>query len=330
MKLAVRLANHKALTILLVAVVLMAAGWVSTQGQNVIVQVDGRVITGVTWRRTVEGALWAAGVLLGPNDRVTPDRQTPVPSGQAIIVQRARPVLLVADGQHIAAASAETDPRAVLSQAGIGLTADDLVVQDFIEAGGPLRRITVIRVTYANEVVSEIVPYLTERRPTAELPLGTEREVRAGMPGAKQVTYRVRYEGGVVASRERIDEEVMAPAVSRIVEVGTAGTIKVGGETLAFSRQLTVTATAYTPGPESTGPYSDGFTAIGLKAQRGIIAVDPRVISLRTRVYVEGYGLAIAGDVGGAIRGQRIDVCVDTVAEALRWGRRTVRVYILR
>ena len=92
---------------------------------------------------------------------------------------------------------------------------------------------------------------------------------------------------------------------------------------------LTMTATAYEPGPTSCGKWADGYTAIGLKAEPGIVAVDPKVIPLGTRLYVEGYGPALAGDVGGAIKGNRIDLLFETVEEALRYGRRKVKVYIL-
>jgi 3D (Asp-Asp-Asp) domain-containing protein len=68
---------------------------------------------------------------------------------------------------------------------------------------------------------------------------------------------------------------------------------------------------------------------MGLIATKGIIAVDPRVIPLGTRVFVDGYGPAIAADTGGAIHGSHIDVCFDSRSEALRWGRRTVQVMIL-
>jgi 3D (Asp-Asp-Asp) domain-containing protein len=88
-------------------------------------------------------------------------------------------------------------------------------------------------------------------------------------------------------------------------------------------------ATAYDPGPISCGKYADGYTAIGMKAEKGVVAVDPRVIPMRTRLYVEGYGLAIAADTGGAIKGNRIDLCFPTYQEALRYGRRTVKVYLL-
>lgn len=88
---------------------------------------------------------------------------------------------------------------------------------------------------------------------------------------------------------------------------------------------FTMVATAYSP--EEPG-LSDS-TATGLKAQRGVVAVDPRVIPLGTRVHVEGYGNAIAADTGGAIKGMRIDLCFDTLAECNAYGRRTVRVEIL-
>ncbi|HEX2952220.1 MAG TPA: 3D domain-containing protein, partial [Armatimonadota bacterium] len=97
---------------------------------------------------------------------------------------------------------------------------------------------------------------------------------------------------------------------------------------LSVRRVLTMVATAYDPGPLSCGPNCTGRTAMGLIATKGIIAVDPRVIPLGTRVFVDGYGPAIAADTGGAIHGNRIDVCFDSRQEALQWGRRTVKVMI--
>jgi peptidoglycan DL-endopeptidase CwlO len=90
-------------------------------------------------------------------------------------------------------------------------------------------------------------------------------------------------------------------------------------------RVLTMVATGYSP----QEPGLNDHTATGMKAQRGVVAVDPSVIPLGTRVYVEGYGNAIAGDTGSAIKGNRIDLCFDTLAECNRYGRRTVKVEIL-
>ncbi|MDI6800125.1 MAG: 3D domain-containing protein [Actinomycetota bacterium] len=93
---------------------------------------------------------------------------------------------------------------------------------------------------------------------------------------------------------------------------------------LKIKETLTLTATAYTPG------YDCGYiTATGAKAGFGIVAVDPRVIPLGTKVYVEGYGEAMALDTGGAIKGNKIDLCYETYDEAIRFGRRKVIVHIL-
>lgn len=90
-------------------------------------------------------------------------------------------------------------------------------------------------------------------------------------------------------------------------------------------RFLTMVATGYSP----QEPGLSDHTATGMKAQHGVVAVDPTVIPLGTRLYVEGYGNAIAGDTGGAIKGNRIDLCFDTLAECNAYGKRTVRVEIL-
>jgi len=98
---------------------------------------------------------------------------------------------------------------------------------------------------------------------------------------------------------------------------------------LPAGSSLWMLGTAYDPGPISCGASADGITAAGLKAGRGVVAVDPRVIELGSRLYIEGYGPAVAGDVGGAIKGRRIDLGHDTYEEALAFGRRMVRVHIL-
>lgn len=97
----------------------------------------------------------------------------------------------------------------------------------------------------------------------------------------------------------------------------------------ASGQTLTVTATAYTANCEGCS----GITATGINLLKDpnakVIAVDPSVIPLGTEVYVEGYGNAIAGDTGGAIKGNKIDVFIPSHSEAMSWGRKTVNVTIL-
>lgn len=88
-------------------------------------------------------------------------------------------------------------------------------------------------------------------------------------------------------------------------------------------------ATAYDPSPASNGGSRSGRGSTGLRIGHGLAAVDPNYIPLGTRLYIEGYGYAVAGDTGGSVRGARIDLGFDSRAEVNRFGRRTVTVHIL-
>jgi 3D (Asp-Asp-Asp) domain-containing protein len=109
-------------------------------------------------------------------------------------------------------------------------------------------------------------------------------------------------------------------SLAHVAEVGFASAVRLAGSALHMI------ATAY-----SAGCYGcNGITATGIRAGFGIIAVDPNVIPLGTRLFIPGYGRAIAGDTGGAIVGHRIDLGFDSDSEAMRWGSRPVTVYVLR
>jgi 3D (Asp-Asp-Asp) domain-containing protein/LysM repeat protein len=94
-------------------------------------------------------------------------------------------------------------------------------------------------------------------------------------------------------------------------------------------KELTMEATAYTANCEGCS----GITATGINLienpDQKVISVDPSVIPLGSRVYVEGYGEAIAGDTGGAIKGNKIDIFIPSKEEAIQWGRKSVKVQIL-
>ncbi len=94
-------------------------------------------------------------------------------------------------------------------------------------------------------------------------------------------------------------------------------------------KELSVTATAYTASCKGCS----GVTATGIdliaNPNKKVISVDPSVIPLGTKVWVEGYGNAVAGDTGGAIKGNKIDVFIPSYEEAMNWGRKTVKVKIL-
>lgn len=93
-----------------------------------------------------------------------------------------------------------------------------------------------------------------------------------------------------------------------------------------YSQMMGMEATAYLP----TDGSAEGITAMGIPATYGIVAVDPDVIPLGSRVYIPGYGEALAADTGGAIYGYRIDLCMEDYYQAMEFGRRNVTVFVLK
>ncbi len=187
----------------------------------------------------------------------------------------------------------------------------------------------------------ETVPFEIEYRNSSELEEGEERIIIEGSDGTVESVVQVVFYGGVESFRATISEEVLVPAVTQVVEVGTAKIVPASSitthvdnpESLKYSRVITMNASAYTAGPESTGKRPGdagyGITASGMKVAHGVVAVDPNVIPLGTRLYVEGYGESIAADTGGAIKGNKIDLFYHDLGAALQFGRRNVTVYVL-
>lgn len=96
-----------------------------------------------------------------------------------------------------------------------------------------------------------------------------------------------------------------------------------------YKQVVDMTATAYAPGSEDNGKWGD-LTYMGGTVKKGVVAVDPKVIPMGSRVWVEGYGEAVAEDQGSAIKGNRIDLAFNTRPEALDYGIQKVKVYVLK
>jgi 3D (Asp-Asp-Asp) domain-containing protein len=124
----------------------------------------------------------------------------------------------------------------------------------------------------------------------------------------------------------------MPAAVQPVQKASTKVTVSTPAKKTSTNvvKVLTVSASAYTANCRSCS----GMTAIGINLKKHpntkVISVDPKVIKLGTKVYVEGYGYAIAADTGSAIKGNKIDIFIPSQREAIKWGRRTVKVKILK
>ncbi len=100
------------------------------------------------------------------------------------------------------------------------------------------------------------------------------------------------------------------------------------GLTLVGEWDMVATA-YYAFGKGGNDINGNGITAIGLRARKGIVAVDPRIIPLGTKLYVPGYGEALAADTGGWIRGNRVDLCFETYEDCFGYGRRKIKIYLV-
>ncbi len=167
------------------------------------------------------------------------------------------------------------------------------------------------------------VPFGTQFIDDPELAFGDKKVEKEGVKGKDLVIFenitRAGHEQKIELDRKRVTEPVNA-----VVRQGVAQSILTPNGYMKYKRVIYGEATAYT-----WGGGASGNTSIGLYPKRGIVAVDPRVIPYYTKLYIPGYGMAIAGDTGGAIVGTRIDLFMDSLHECYQWGRRDVEIYIL-
>lgn len=174
------------------------------------------------------------------------------------------------------------------------------------------------------------VPPTVKTRRSAALAKGWEIILQPGIPGEERVLVRIKHWYGRERSRIDLSATVTKAPKSGIRLTGTARENAINAPRLTrVAKARRMVATGYDTGPHTNSWNYAGITKLGWRTRRGIVAVDPKVIPLRTLLYIEGYGLAWAGDVGGAIKGDRLDLCFNRTEDALAWGRRTVTAYIL-
>jgi|GEM_PF-3074369 len=186
--------------------------------------------------------------------------------------------------------------------------------------------IVVTRVECRETMREEAIPASTVVLADPDRPAGFTKILRHGEDGRVQRKWRIWKKDGEETSRAVVSEEILTEMSSNVVLRGTDGLPDRGGD---WRRPLVMEATAYEPGPRSCGKWANGYTATGVKAEKGVVAVDDGVIPMGTRLYIPGYGFALAADRGSAIKGMRIDLCYPTYEEAIQFGRRDIRVYIL-
>lgn len=202
-----------------------------------------------------------------------------------------------------------------LKDCGIKVGDADIVTPGLETEIGDDLEVVIQRVTSKQETVEEDVDFNTIEKDDPSMEEGKSKVETEGSKGRDKVTYEITYIDGVESERKEISRETVTAAVDKVILNGT----KISFNGKSYSRKLVVKAYSYTGG---------GRTAMGTRARVGEIAVDPRVIPLGSKVYIEGVGARIAEDTGGNIKGNTIDIYMNSASECRKWGVRTVTIYI--
>ncbi|WP_042147537.1 G5 and 3D domain-containing protein [Paucisalibacillus sp. EB02] len=299
------------------------------KANKVIVTIDGKEKEYFTVEDTVADFLKDQNLSVSEHDDLSLQLSDEITNGISLSISTAYQVVIQDGGKEKKAWTTGGSVKELLKSNGIQLSELDNVKPALDQAISKDTTISIVRVEKKKEEVTDSIAFKTETREDSSLAKGKEQVIAAGEDGSVVKTYEVTYENGEEVNRELVAEEVTKESKNRIVAIGTKEPQNLVTLSASDGKEYTMTASAFT----ATCDGCSGYTATGINLKANpdmkVIAVDPSVIPLGTKVWVEGYGEAIAGDTGGNISGMRIDVHVPSKSDAYKWGVRKVKVIIL-
>ncbi|HLW36967.1 MAG TPA: 3D domain-containing protein [Candidatus Eremiobacteraceae bacterium] len=242
------------------------------------------------------------------------------------LAERASAAMSSAGSMVIGAADKRTQPNSVTGVSD-AQSFRNQVASDGFSVSTTIAPMQISTEYQTHRVFTKVRPII---RVVADLAPGARKIVRHGAPAVTLVTERVTKWDGIVVDGQVVGKRLVQHARPAEIVVGPPRNIT---EALALTKfrklvgVFAMVATAYTAG--SAQGWPTGRTATGAVARYGVVAVDPRVIPLGAHLFIPGYGTAIAADTGGAIVGNRVDLCMDSLQAALNFGRQAVKVYVI-
>ncbi|AXN39051.1 G5 and 3D domain-containing protein [Peribacillus butanolivorans] len=283
---------------------------------------------------TVEEFLKEQDLEVNEKDKITPSKNTKMEANMEVAIDKAFSLKLVVGGNEKQVWSTSTTVADFLKQQGVKLNDLDRVEPGLVEKVEAKNTVNVIRIEKVTDVVEEPVDFAVITKKDDSLSKGKENIVKEGKDGLISKKYEVIKENGKEVKRKLLSEKVVNKKQDKVITVGTKTTVAQASRGASnvnstSGKEIYVSSTAYTASCKGCSGVTS--TGVDLKSNPDakIIAVDPSVIPMGSKVYVEGYGYAVAADKGGAIRGNRIDVFFSSKNDAYRWGVKKVKIRVL-
>ena len=308
------------------------------QAQEIAIMIDGKEKKVESVNKTVGALLEEQGITLADYDIVEPSVDTPIQDAGQIDITKAFEVKWVDGGKEEAVWATPMKVGELLRKQEVELGEHDRVEGLAMSSEvTPETVVNITRIELHEEKVEVPTDFVVQEKPDANMFKGETKVLQEGKKGKIEKTFQITVKNGEEVSREVVAENVVESPTNKIVAVGTkvkeqpkeTVTPSRDNNAPAGGREFYVEATAYTPYCAGCS----GITATGINVRANpnmkLIAVDPRVIPLGSKVWVDGYGYAIAGDTGGAIKGNRIDLLMPTKQQAYSFGRKQVKIKVL-
>ena len=311
------------------------------------IKVDDKIIKTSTIMGTVQDVLEKHEISLEQKDKVVPALNTKLAKNSIINVTKAQEIVLLADGKEKTLKTPETTVKDFLASEGVKLNEKDRVVPHMDTKIAKGQKIEVVRVEEKVVKENEDINFEVVVKNNKNLDKSIRRTIQNGELGKKEITSKLVFENGKQIGKEILSTKVISEPKNKIIEQGTKEKNVFKGPSSSNSGSNSNTTNNSNSGSgssqaigvktmvmESTAYYQGSITATGTRPRRNpgglsTVAVDPRVIPLGSKLYIEGYGYAIAEDTGGAIKGNIVDVFLNTANECRNWGRRNVKVTIV-
>lgn len=327
------------MTVSLLTTMLMAGTAIRVRTATITDGDQTHVLT--TMRIDPHAVIAQAGVELEPDDEVTHEMNG---ASLTIEIARAFDVSVALEGETTYVSVTGGTVAEAVEAAGITLAEGDELNLDPDAEVAEGDEITITRTRYLEYDVVETYAHKVETNYSKSLRIGKVKVTKKGVNGKKLTTYRVKIVDGQVVDTEKVGSTITKKAVTEVRTIGTNGKIPLSqakeeialdkkGQPLKYKKLLTGKCTAYSSEEGTVGT----ITSTGMKAQVGVVAVNPKVIPYGTKLYIVSpdgkyvYGYAIAGDTGGGVMKNVLlaDLFMDTIYECNQFGRRTMNVYIL-